>query len=92
MTIEQQLLEANAKIERLSSFITSSIYDASEQLRMRGESILNESPAQSLALHDADVIDYIHDEIIDGCETAEECKQEIVNYTIRLRNSFKEGD
>jgi len=27
---------------------------------------------------------YIHDDIIDGCKTVEDCNQEIINYSIRL--------
>ena len=49
--------ELKARVARLEEFITSSIYDASPQLKMRGELTLDESPAQSLALHDADIIE-----------------------------------
>jgi len=28
--------------------------------------------------------DHIHDVVIDDCETAEECRQEIVSYSIKL--------
>ena len=31
------------------------------------------------------VIDHIHDEIIDSCESAEECRQEVINYSVRIR-------
>jgi uncharacterized coiled-coil DUF342 family protein len=31
------------------------------------------------------VIGHIHDEIIDSCESAEECRQEIINYSVTIR-------
>ena len=30
------------------------------------------------------IIDYIHDEVIDHCDTAEECRSEIVNYSLNF--------
>lgn len=30
------------------------------------------------------VIDHIHDDVIDTCESDEECRQEIVNYSVFL--------
>ena len=32
----------------------------------------------------AAVINHIHDEVIDDCESDEECRQEIVNYSVRI--------
>ncbi len=92
--LEQQLLKANAKNERLVNAINKSNTFGID--RYEAKAILQEavkaSSAQSLKLYVADVVDYIHDEIIDACETAEECRQEIVSYTIILRNSVKEGE
>lgn len=31
------------------------------------------------------VLDHIHDEVIDGCQSAFECRQEIVNYSVRRK-------
>ena len=30
------------------------------------------------------VIDHTHDVVIDGCESDDECRQEIINYSMRL--------
>ena len=30
------------------------------------------------------VLDHTHDEVIDGCESDFECRQEIINYSVRL--------
>lgn len=29
-------------------------------------------------------LDYTHDTVIDSCESPEECRQEIVNYSVRV--------
>jgi hypothetical protein len=59
MTIEQQLLEVNARVARLEQALNTRY--PSETCSWVGaylnnlNNVLNENPAQSLALHDADV-------------------------------------
>jgi hypothetical protein len=61
LILEQQLLEANARVARLESVIRVTVTDMTKQsgnFNMYGrlEDALVETPAQSLAMHDADVI------------------------------------
>ena len=38
----------------------------------------------SLEKDTLNIIDHIHDEVIDHCDTAEECRSEIVNYSLNF--------
>lgn len=113
--IEQQLLEANAKIERLEIAHLLMI-DMHNDYHTCGEGdvdctpcdkqdraieIFNETPTQSLALHDADVIE----SAIPVKATRDNnpytravqigwnmCRKELIDVVGQLRNSIKEGD
>ena len=55
--------------EEVELFAGEGVMDAAEQAW---------NASQALA------VDYVHDVVIDCCATAEECRQEIVNYSVRL--------
>jgi hypothetical protein len=98
----QRLLEANAKIERLErvgsvmALLTGGV-DVSEY-QLAWNNLLKEFPAQSLALHNADVIDIACRHVLSNWEvhTAEESgfvgkhRQSFNKYADDLRNSVKE--
>jgi hypothetical protein len=54
--LEKQLLEANAKIERLTGAILTTSLDVWDWSILM-TNVVSETPAQSLKLHDADVIE-----------------------------------
>ncbi len=61
--LKKELMEANAKVERLTSAMVQTDYECrlifnhQEPYETLLSQAMKESPAQSLALHDADVID-----------------------------------
>ena len=90
LKIEQQLLEADAKIERLTEALRVACIrmypdDRWESLVCIGE----ESPTQSLALHDAELLERMADTIeeIDG--GANGGSRFLYAEAVRLRNSVK---
>jgi hypothetical protein len=95
---DEKLLEANAKIERLTTAMVQTDYecrlrfDHPEPYETLLSQAIKESPTQSLALHDADVIDSIA-EASDGCvEFHKSPYYFLKNEAKILRNSVKEGE
>ena len=95
--LEQQLLEANAKIERLTAAMVQTDwecrlrFDQPEPYETLLSQAMKESPAQSLALHDADVIERMLDRIEPTCDATERMHVFMTDYIRELRASVKEG-
>lgn len=106
MTIEQQLLEANARVARLAKCLSErdgGTHDADCKAEtfhdtsrcncghLHAIHVLNESPTQSLKLHDADVIEKMI-EVLKELEYYRAAEALEFN-VIQLRNSVnKEGE
>ena len=52
-------------------------------------SVVHQIPAQSLAAHNIKLLDRVHDEVLDNCTTAEECREAVVNMTLDWRNMLR---
>jgi len=86
-----ELEQLAAHVERLRNIINLHM-EGGEPEDYRA---LSETPAQSLQQHDNEVmikcLDWIHDELLDNCESLEEARAAIVNETIRTLKAG-EGD
>tara|TARA_R110000803_G_scaffold210829_1_gene284047 strand:- start:1608 stop:2060 length:453 start_codon:yes stop_codon:yes gene_type:complete len=92
---KQKVDEANARVARLESVIRVTVTDMTKQsgnFNMYGrlDDALVESPAQSIALHDADVIDNFA--VYYLSKTGSNIGFVAEQYSRQLRNSVKEGE
>ena len=86
--LEQQLLEANAKLERQNSALLIAIHNMSGgDAKAEVRDIYDETSAQSLRLHDADVLETLAKDFTDISG-----KLYVMARAKQLRNSVKEGE
>ena len=87
---QEEIDRLKAQVERLKAAgdeLFEQIYD-NPYLEKLWDKVSDETPAQSLAEHDRNLLNLIHDEVIDDCETLDDAREAIYKHSEMLTDQL----